>query len=413
MTTLSIPRRGATLEELFTIELAPGVTQVVTEDEKFASKREGKTFIDITNHPDLASSATGESPLRAAVTYPSSMTQTTAARSLVSKLSAVNMRSELTTFSGFYNRYYPSSYGKQASGWLLGEFQSVVSASGATRPSVKAFTRSWAQSNIVATIPERSSSEVVVGAHLDSVNGRNRSGRSPGAARSSRPLLQQDMMGYGNNPSVITDHVDSGLTAFARKAIDAYTTTGYINTQCGYGCSDHASATVGYPSAFVIEAPMSRTSPYIRTDRDAVPTLSFSHMLEHTKPAISYAYELTFASMTTPPHQTSPHQTSLTTAVNKQNGQVIADNSGARNLYIISVKGIGARLNRLPAGGVGDMVMATVKKRTDGVFLYFEDNAGVIVNPKGEMKGSAITGPVGKEAAELWPRIASNAGVVM
>ena len=25
------------------------------------------------------------------------------------------------------------------------------------------------------------------------------------------------------------------------------------------------------------------------------------------------------------------------------------------------------------------------------------------MNPKGEMKGSAITGPVGKEAAELWP----------
>lgn len=109
------------------------------------------------------------------------------------------------------------------------------------------------------------------------------------------------------------------------------------------------------------------------------------------------------------------------------------DNSGARNLYIISVKGIGARLNRLPAGGVGDMVMATVKKgkpelrkkvmpavivrqskpwkRTDGVFLYFEDNAGVIVNPKGEMKGSAITGPVGKEAAELWPVSFDNACV--
>lgn len=79
------------------------------------------------------------------------------------------------------------------------------------------------------------------------------------------------------------------------------------------------------------------------------------------------------------------------------------DNSGARNLYIISVKGIGARLNRLPAAGVGDMVMATVKKgkpelrkkvmpavvvrqskpwrRPDGVFLYFEDNAGVVSFP--------------------------------
>ncbi|KAF5894501.1 60S ribosomal protein L23, partial [Clarias magur] len=85
-----------------------------------------------------------------------------------------------------------------------------------------------------------------------------------------------------------------------------------------------------------------------------------------------------------------------------------ADNTGAKNLYIISVKGIKGRLNRLPAAGVGDMVMATVKKgkpelrkkvhpavvirqrksyrRKDGVFLYFEDNAGVIVNNKGEMK---------------------------
>lgn len=111
------------------------------------------------------------------------------------------------------------------------------------------------------------------------------------------------------------------------------------------------------------------------------------------------------------------------------------DNSGARNLYILSVKGFGARLNRLPAASAGDMVMATVKKgkpelrkkvmpaivvrqskpwrRKDGTYLYFEDNAGVIVNPKGEMKGSAITGPVAKECADLWPRIASNSGVVV
>jgi hypothetical protein len=39
-----------------------------------------------------------------------------------------------------------------------------------------------------------------------------------------------------------------------------------------------------------------------------------------------------------------------------------ADNTGAKNLYIISVKGIKGRLNRLPAACVGDMVMATVKK---------------------------------------------------
>ncbi|XP_015272233.1 PREDICTED: 60S ribosomal protein L23-like [Gekko japonicus] len=111
-----------------------------------------------------------------------------------------------------------------------------------------------------------------------------------------------------------------------------------------------------------------------------------------------------------------------------------ADNTGAKNLYIISVKGIKGRLNRLPAAGVGDMVMATVKKgkpelrkkvhpalvirerksyrRKDGVFLYFEDSARVIVSNKGEMKGSAITGPVAKECVDLWPRIASNAGSI-
>merc|ERR1712113_1337236 len=95
-----------------------------------------------------------------------------------------------------------------------------------------------------------------------------------------------------------------------------------------------------------------------------------------------------------------------------------ADNSGAKNLYIMSVAGIKGRLNRLPAAGVGDMIICTVKKgkpelrkkvlqgvvvrqrkayrRKDGIFINFEDNAGVIVNPKGEMKGSAINGPVAK-----------------
>lgn len=39
-----------------------------------------------------------------------------------------------------------------------------------------------------------------------------------------------------------------------------------------------------------------------------------------------------------------------------------ADNSGAKNLYLISTVGWGARLNRLPAAAAGDMVMCSVKK---------------------------------------------------
>ena len=131
-----------------------------------------------------------------------------------------------------------------------------------------------------------------------------------------------------------------------------------------------------------------------------------------------------------------------------------ADNTGAKNLYVIAVTMIGARLNRLPAGSVGELFLASVKRgkpelrkkvlpaviirqrkpyrRREGFFLYFEgklnrfcdpyltffycsilDNAGVIVNNRGEMKGSAITGPVAKECAELWPKIASHAGSII
>ena len=39
-----------------------------------------------------------------------------------------------------------------------------------------------------------------------------------------------------------------------------------------------------------------------------------------------------------------------------------ADNTGAKNLYIIAVKGIHGRLNRLPRASVGDIVLASVKK---------------------------------------------------
>jgi large subunit ribosomal protein L23e len=53
-----------------------------------------------------------------------------------------------------------------------------------------------------------------------------------------------------------------------------------------------------------------------------------------------------------------------------------ADNSGAKNLYVIAVKRFGARLNRLPAAACGDMVLASVKKgkpdlRKKGEFFVY------------------------------------------
>jgi len=45
--------------------------------------------------------------------------------------------------------------------------------------------------------------------------------------------------------------------------------------------------------------------------------------------------------------------------------------------------------------------------------VYFEDNAGVLVNNRGEMTGSAITGPTAKECADLWPKISSNSSSIV
>ncbi|EAW99025.1 hCG1811492, isoform CRA_a [Homo sapiens] len=105
-----------------------------------------------------------------------------------------------------------------------------------------------------------------------------------------------------------------------------------------------------------------------------------------------------------------------------------------KNLCIFSVKGIKGWLNRLSAAGVGDVVMATVKKGKpqlrkkvhpaviiffvcsyqikDEMLLYFEDNVEVIGNNKGKIKISAITGQIVKEGAELCPSIRYSSGSI-
>jgi len=113
----------------------------------------------------------------------------------------------------------------------------------------------------------------------------------------------------------------------------------------------------------------------------------------------------------------------------------VADNSGAKEAMIIGVIGYKGRLRRIPPAGVGDMVVVTVKKgtpemrkqvvraivvrqrrpfrRPDGTWVAFEDNAVVIVSPDGTPKGSEIRGPIAREAAERWPKIANIASIII
>jgi len=111
------------------------------------------------------------------------------------------------------------------------------------------------------------------------------------------------------------------------------------------------------------------------------------------------------------------------------------DNTGARELRLVQAMGYKGRLRRYPSAAVGDRITVSVRhgtpdmrkkifqavvvrqrkpyRRSDGAWIQFEDNAAVIITPDGEMKGSEIRGPVAKEAAERWPRIASAASIII
>ena len=111
------------------------------------------------------------------------------------------------------------------------------------------------------------------------------------------------------------------------------------------------------------------------------------------------------------------------------------DNTGARIVEVVSVKHKKTVHRRYPSAGIGDMITVSVKKgrpemkrqlftavivrqrrpyrRPDGLRVQFEDNAAVIITPEGDLKGSAIKGPVAREAAERWPRIAAAASTIV
>jgi large subunit ribosomal protein L14 len=113
----------------------------------------------------------------------------------------------------------------------------------------------------------------------------------------------------------------------------------------------------------------------------------------------------------------------------------VIDNTGAKTISVIAVPGWHGVTRRIPAAGVGDIVVASVKKgtpemrrqivyavivrqrrpfrRADGTMVVFEDNAAVITTEEGETKGSDIKGAVAREAAERWPRIAATASTII
>jgi len=114
---------------------------------------------------------------------------------------------------------------------------------------------------------------------------------------------------------------------------------------------------------------------------------------------------------------------------------ICADNTGARIVEVVSVDGYHGVRRRQPKLGIGDVATVSVKKgtpdmrrklikavvirqrkemrRPSGLRVGFDDNAVVIIDERGEPKGTEIKGPVAREVAERFPKIGSTATIIV
>ena len=107
--------------------------------------------------------------------------------------------------------------------------------------------------------------------------------------------------------------------------------------------------------------------------------------------------------------------------VQQESRLAVADNSGAREVLCIRVLGgtnrryasIGDKIvvtvkHTIPSGNIkkGTVAKAVIvrtkkeRRRPDGSYILFDDNAVVLLNQAGEMIGTRIFGPVARELRE-------------
>ncbi len=115
----------------------------------------------------------------------------------------------------------------------------------------------------------------------------------------------------------------------------------------------------------------------------------------------------------------------------------VVDNSGAKQIKIISVKGYKTVKRQLENAGVGDLVTANVTKgkpdmkhtvvkcvivrqkqefkRPDGVTVKFESNGAVVLKDEKSAapKGTLVKGAIAKEVGERFPAVARLASVIV
>lgn len=309
----------------------------------------GPGFLDVTNFQGNNTTTEKRALRNRAFTAPSPSKYPFLQSTYFRQVSADGLYDTVDSLSNnFTTRAYRSSNARAPATWVQQQFQSAVGSS-----NVDLVENSFNQPNVIARIPGKSSSEVVIlAAHLDStVGSSSSSSRAPGADDDASgiaillqtaqilgdngyqgtrtiefhayageeggllgsqtvaeqyssagtdvaAMLQMDMVAYQptNNPvlTVLTD-TDSSLVAWSQQLIKAYLSADTLYTnRCGYACSDHFSwDDYGYPAVSIDESGPSDTylNPYYHTSRDTIDRLDFDKAAEFVKMALAFAVE--------------------------------------------------------------------------------------------------------------------------
>lgn len=285
--------------------------------------------------------------------------QLTEAQTVNQALAQVNRARIMATVQNLQNlgtRYYQAAQGAQAATTVANLWTGY--GAGRTDFTIERINHAWAQDTVIATIRGSVHPDeiVVIGGHLDSINGAN-TNDAPGADDNAsgiavvsevlkvltdinfRPkrtlkfmayaaeevglrgsgeiatafeannmtvngVLQFDMTGFAGsskNMYFVTDFVNPNATAFLKRLIAEYNSSGahsitWGETQCGYACSDHASWTrKGFPSAFPFESAFADYNRTIHSPDDLIASQDSSgrHQERFAKLGAEFAIEMT------------------------------------------------------------------------------------------------------------------------
>ena len=303
------------------------------------------------------------SEARAATFNAPALTQASMVNRLLPLVDNVKIYNTVKKLSSYTNRYYQSPTGVESGDWLATQWQALAAPyNWATME--KRNHSAWAQDSIILTLvgSEFPDEFVILGGHYDSINNNDRSHSAiaPGAddnasgialiqeaarvylsngeqpkrtiqfmayaaeevgLRGSKEIAQQyqsqnkqvkgvmqlDMANYhGSAEDIVfyTDYTNADLTAYLATLVATYQpeiTVGY--SQCGYGCSDHASwHQSAFAAAYASESKFNDAFPHYHTVNDTLDFMSNSTLtsVPFGKLALSFIIELANSTGTTP-----------------------------------------------------------------------------------------------------------------